>query len=413
VHTSGARGFDPAKAPLPSILFIVPELLPVPPTEGGAVEHWVHEVSRRLAGDGFTVSVISRPAAGEGDSRIRYLGVPWSRAGRWLLKIKQTSARHNPARALAKLGNVMGYALDVRRAMRDTRADIVYVHNDPLLASLLPKRPGQKLVLHMHNDHLTSSALGPLLRLALPRIDRILCVSAFITERARAALPRQAGKIQTVLNATDTALFRKYPADAGAETVSPAAGEPGPFQFLYVGRLTRDKGVHVLLEAFAAVHAACPGARLVIAGSSFFANAPKTSYEQGLALQAAPLSASIAFTGFIPHGALRFMYSQADAVVVPSIWQEPFGLVGLEAMSSEACVIATRVGGIPELVADGQTGLLVAPGDARALAAAMTRVMQDLGLRQRLGRAARRSVLERFDYSRLSADIATHFSELT
>ena len=372
----------------------------------------MHEVSRRLAGDGFTVSVISRPAASEGDSRIRYLGVPWSRAGRWLLKIKQTSARHNPARALAKLGNVLGYAFAVRRAMRDTQADIVYVHNDPLLASLLPKRPGQKLVLHMHNDHLTSPALGPLLRLALPRIDRILCVSAFITERAQAALPRQAGKIQTVLNATDTALFRKYPPSAGAGAVGPALAEPRPFQFLYVGRLTRDKGVHVLLEAFAAVHAASPGARLVIAGSSFFANAPKTSYEQGLALQAAPLSASIVFTGFIPHGELRFMYAQADAVVVPSIWQEPFGLVGLEAMSSEACVIATRVGGIPELVADGQTGLLVAPGDARALAAAMTRVMQDLGLRQRLGRAARRSVLERFDYTRLSADIAKHFREL-
>lgn len=398
---------------MPSILFIVPELLPVPPTEGGAVEHWVHEVSQRMAAMGFGVTVMSRPSGGpEGDSGITYVGVPWTRAARWLLKIKQTRAPRDPLRALAKLGNVLGYAFDVRRAMRTLDADIVYVHNDPLLAWLVPKRPGQKLVLHMHNDHLTKAALKPVLDRALSRVDLVLCVSDFITDRARRALPGHASKIQTVLNATDTDLFRKYPPGDAPDAFGSGGADAGAFRFLYVGRLTEDKGVHVLLDAFASVHATCANARLVIAGSSFFANAPKTTYQRQLAERAAPLAASIEFTGFIPHDRLRFMYSQADAVVVPSTWQEPFGLVGLEAMASETCVIATRVGGIPELITDAQTGLLVAPDDARALAAAMTRVMQDAELRRRIGRAARQDVVRRFAYPRLSTEIAMRFGAL-
>jgi spore coat protein SA len=65
---------------MPSIAFIVPEMLPVPPVQGGAVEGWVHDVSRALAGQGFDVTVVSRPADGAtaGDN-VRYVGVPWSR----------------------------------------------------------------------------------------------------------------------------------------------------------------------------------------------------------------------------------------------------------------------------------------------------------------------------------------------
>lgn len=388
---------------MPSILFVVPELLPVPPTEGGAVEHWVHEVSQRLARKGFDVTVISRPADTAGAPGITHLGVPWSRLGRWWLHLKQTSARRNPLRSLAKLANVLGYALGVRKAMRAVQADLVYVHNDPLLAWLLPLRPGQRLVLHMHNDHLGLAALRPLLDHLLARTALVLCVSDYIRDRARQAFPAHAQKMQTVLNGTDTALFRPHAA------APPAAGDAArakTFHFLYAGRLTADKGVHVLISAFAQVQREHPHCRLLIAGSSFFANAPQTPYQRQLAHQALPLARAIVFSGFVPQARLRLMYADADAVVVPSTWQEPFGLVALEAMASQRCVIASAVGGMPELVAHERTGLLVAPGDQAALAAAMARVVQDPALRLRLARAARGEALMRFTYTRLASELA-------
>lgn len=390
---------------MPSILFIVPELLPVPPTEGGAVEHWVHEVSQRMARIGYDVSVISRPAAAAGDPNITYIGVPWTRLGRWWLKLKQTSARHSPLRNLAKLANVLGYAVGVRKAMREVEADIVYVHNDPLLAWLLPVREGRKLVQHMHNDHLRVGALKPLLGHLLSRTDLVLCVSDHIRDLARQAFPAHAAKMQTVLNATDTTLFCPYTESARPHGPAPAANTAPTFHFLYVGRLTADKGVHVLIDAFARVHHAFPHTRLLIAGSSFFANAPLTDYQRQLARQAVPLAHAIVFSGFVPHAQLRFMYADADAVVVPSTWQEPFGLVALEAMSSQSCVIASAVGGMPELVSHERTGLLVPPADAAALAEAMVRVVQDPALRQRLAFAARGEALTRFSYTRLASEL--------
>ncbi|MEY8876771.1 MAG: glycosyltransferase family 4 protein [Leptothrix sp. (in: b-proteobacteria)] len=389
---------------MPSIVFIVPELLPVPPTEGGAVEHWVHEVSQRLAQRGFRVTVVSRPADAPGDPAITYLGVPWTAAGRTWLRLKQRSSRRNPLRALAKLAGVFGYALGVRRALRGLDADLVYLHNDPLLAALLPRRNGQKQVLHLHNDHLSLPAFKPLLTPLLARTDLVLCVSDFIRDRVRRACPAHAATVHTVLNATDPERFRPR----STRTPDPAAAFDCTLtQFLYVGRLTADKGVHVLIDAFARLHQAHPLTRLTLAGSSFYAHAPRTAYEGQLAAQAAPLGDAVRFSGFVPHARLSPMYAEADVVVVPSVWQEPFGLVAAEAMASGTCVIASAVGGLPELVTHNRTGLLVAPGDAAALAAAMTRVLLDAALRQRLGQAARQAVLAHFSYPRLAGELAT------
>ncbi|MDO8776961.1 MAG: glycosyltransferase family 4 protein [Burkholderiaceae bacterium] len=393
-------------------MFIVPELLPVPPTEGGAVEHWVHEVSQKLADLGLRVAVISRPAHDmDGQPKIAYLGVPWTRVARLLLKIKQTCSRRNPLRSFAKVANVLGYALGVRRLVRLLNPDIIYVHNDPLLVLLIRKHAGQRLVLHMHNDHLAALLLTPILNAVLEKTDQVLCVSEHIRRSACDAAPKHALKLATVLNATDPDFFKHYPNDEASQPGRRNHGDAEAFHFLYVGRLTQDKGAHVLIDAFTTVQSRFPQARLVITGSSFFADAPSTDYQRRLAMQAVALTDAIVFTGFVPHDRLRYLYSDADAVVVPSIWQEPFGLVVIEAMSSETCVIATRVGGIPEVISHEETGLLVDPNDAQALVTAMTRVLLDAELRKRLASAARQDVLRRFSYQRLSNDIATSLTQ--
>lgn len=92
------------------------------------------------------------------------------------------------------------------------------------------------------------------------------------------------------------------------------------------------------------------------------------------------------------------MYANSDIVVVPSIWGEPFGLTALEAMSCEVPVVASRVGGLQEIVHDGENGLLFSPGDHVELAGRIERLLDDSGLRARLGRQGRRYVVEKFTW---------------
>lgn len=389
-----------------SVVFIVPEMLPVPAEQGGAVEYLVDQVSQRLQRQGVSVSVISRPAVQSGPSGVRYLTVPWTRFERFLLARKQRADGTSLVRYLSKLANVLLYVIGVRKSLSRTEADVIYVHNDPLIALLVPKRKGQKLAVHMHNDHMTLRLLRPICALLLRRADLVLCVSDYITARAAGAFPMYKGKFRTLVNGTDPEFFRNFERGVMPVALERCIPSDGAFRFLFAGRLMPVKGAHILIEAFKQLRASHRQVSLVIVGSSFFAGAPASPYEADLAKRSAGHEDAILFTGYLERENLRFLYASADAVVVPSVWQEPSGLVVLEAMSSQTCVLAARVGGIPELIRDGETGLLFDPDDIDALHDAMRRVVEDDALRQRLSSTARRSVVEHFNFERMTKDTA-------
>jgi glycosyltransferase involved in cell wall biosynthesis len=102
--------------------------------------------------------------------------------------------------------------------------------------------------------------------------------------------------------------------------------------------------------------------------------------------------------GWVEHADMPGLYAEADICVVPSVWDEPWGIVALEAMASERPVCASRAGGLAEIVADGETGPLFERGDAGALAAALDRLLDDAELRQRMGIAGRARVLSEYDW---------------
>ncbi len=95
------------------------------------------------------------------------------------------------------------------------------------------------------------------------------------------------------------------------------------------------------------------------------------------------------------------MYGNSDIIVVPSIWGEPFGLTALEGMSSEIAVVASRIGGLQEIVKDGETGLLFQPGSYTELASILDRLLDDSDLRARLGRNGRKHVIENYSWDRI------------
>jgi glycosyltransferase involved in cell wall biosynthesis len=139
---------------------------------------------------------------------------------------------------------------------------------------------------------------------------------------------------------------------------------------LYVGDLAADKGVGILLEAHGRMTTKVP---LVLIGRSV---------EAGLV----PADDNVISLGLLSHGTVLDAWRRCAVGVVPSITRETFGLVALEAMAAGVPVIASRVGGLPDVVTDGETGLLVAPGEAGELSAALDRLIEDVALRERLGK---------------------------
>jgi glycosyltransferase involved in cell wall biosynthesis len=186
----------------------------------------------------------------------------------------------------------------------------------------------------------------------------------------------------------------------------PAEDRTGDDFVLALGRLVHQKGFDVLLRAYA-LAAAEPGFayNLVIAGGGTeMASLSALARELGIARR-------VRLVGPMDRAAVIDLVKRCAFVTVPSRL-EPFGLVNLEAMAAGKAVLATRVGGIPEVVSDGRTGLLVAPDDPTALAREMLRLARDAALRDELGAAGRRAAVAWSWERAASAYLATYADAL-
>jgi glycosyltransferase involved in cell wall biosynthesis len=161
----------------------------------------------------------------------------------------------------------------------------------------------------------------------------------------------------------------------------------------FAGRLVPEKGVDLLLRAFSRVQRAVPEARLLIAGDG-----PQRTQAQKLAATL-QLSSAVHFLGHLAPQDLEERFASAWVQVVPSRWAEPFGLVAAEAMMRGTAVVASRTGGLAEIVQDGRTGLLVSPGDVDGLGEAMVRLLTNRELAERMGNEGRQVSLAHFNES--------------
>jgi glycosyltransferase involved in cell wall biosynthesis len=159
---------------------------------------------------------------------------------------------------------------------------------------------------------------------------------------------------------------------------------------LFVGQVIRGKGVDLLLRALARVRTPW---HFVLAGrGSALPSCEKLIDTLGL-------REKVTLHGYLPPEDLRRQYRAARIVAVPSAWQEPFGMVGIEAMRQERPVVAFAVGGIPDWLEDGRNGILVPPADVDALAAALEKLLQTPQLCQEMGRHGRELADTKFSFT--------------
>jgi glycosyltransferase involved in cell wall biosynthesis len=176
-----------------------------------------------------------------------------------------------------------------------------------------------------------------------------------------------------------------------------------------VGRIKLvRKGQEVLVEAVSRLRARGHDVRLVVVGSVYPGNEAHLAELERLVRERG-LSAAVSFTGEVEDP--RTAYAAFDLFVLPSVQPEPFGGVVMEAMAMSLPVVATRIGGSPEQVLDGVTGLLVEPGDAEDLAGKIERLVRDPGLMRAMAVAGRRRIAESFSFEAMLEKVTAIYDE--
>ncbi len=181
-------------------------------------------------------------------------------------------------------------------------------------------------------------------------------------------------------------------------------GRDRQLKVLFVGRMICAKGPTILLRSVAELRAANQDVQVTFIGDGPDMSAIATE-ARGLGLEGATR-----FLGAVGQDEIRAHYEAADAFCLPS-FAEGLPVVLMEAMAMRRPVIATRIAGVPELIDDGESGLLVAPGTVPALTAALTRLLDDIPLRHRLAEAGRHRILEDFDVRANAARLADIFDD--
>ena len=236
--------------------------------------------------------------------------------------------------------------------------------------------------------------------LAYENADAIIAVSAGMKKDVLQAYPKvNPNKVHVILNGINTTKFIPNSSAATLEKY----GIKGEFA-LFVGRITRQKGLAHLLRAWRQVS---PNYSLVLAAGSPDEPAIGAEVESLISELSAERGNLVWLKDMLPHDELTSLLTHAKVFLCPSIY-EPLGIVNLEAMACETAVVASKVGGIPEVVMDGETGLLIDFQEDHErfesnFAAAINQVMSDTSLAHRLGKAGRIRAIEEFGWDKVAA----------
>jgi glycosyltransferase involved in cell wall biosynthesis len=309
-----------------------------PRYEGDPAGNFVADAVEQLRARGLEVDVVS-PAS------FRHFGIAYGSGVMGNLKRSPWKAALLPA----MLGS---FARAAHRTARD--ADLVHAHWLPSGAVALAT--GKPFIVQLWGtDVELARRMRGLARRVLSRARLTICASNSLADAARSLGAREVRVIPSAVELP--------------ERVAEPAEPP---EVLFVGRLSPEKGILELVQA-------AQGMKLTVAGDG-----PLRTHVPGA-------------LGFVPHQELPPLYERAAVVAVPS-HREGFGVACAEAMASGRPVVASAVGGLLDLVVDGETGLLVSPRNIPALRGALERLLGDAELRRRMGEAGRERIREHFTW---------------
>jgi glycosyltransferase involved in cell wall biosynthesis len=303
------------------------------------------------------------------------------------------------------------FVLRMARYIRKYRPALVHTNSlkADIIGGFAGRLAGVKVIWHIR-DRISSDYLPASVVYVFRKLCRIIptCVvanSLSTMETVKLPARRRGELIYSGANVTGGRVVY----DGTPEATSESAAPPAFPTIGLVGRITRWKGQHVFIRAAAEVLKAFPNARFKIIGAPLFA---EKAYEDELHALVKTLGVehAVEFTGFRTD--ISQLVSELQILAHASITGEPFGQVVIEGMIAGKPVVATRGGGIPEIVVDGVTGILVPMGDSDAMAAGISRLLGDPHLAARMGRAGYARVLERFTIQHTIHRVELLYSDL-
>jgi glycosyltransferase involved in cell wall biosynthesis len=402
------------------------------PVKDGSSAIWVYEVSRRLARSGEII-VYSRKGRNQEKFETRE-GVRHCRISTRLddrlfrffadhPRIGQMPGLFDPTRPLfASRVAYLEYGLRVARDIRRQQCDIVHIRNFSQLAPIVKAfNPDARIVLHMECEWLTQ--LDPaMIGARLRSCNLIVACSGYIANKIKRAFPEVSSRCRVVHNGVDVDTF--------APSKHRGIQGNGTKRLLFVGRVSPEKGLHVLIEAFEDVVKRWPEAQLTIVGPETvppldfiigLSDEPGVSglrrfypgsYLSQLRQMLSPETARrVSFISNLPHPDLPDFYRKADLLINPS-FVETFGMTLAEAMACSIPVVASRVGGMTEVVENGKQGTLVEPGIPAALAEAILHLLSDECLRHAMGTAGRERAVKLFSWDEVSRQVLEAYKDL-
>jgi glycosyltransferase involved in cell wall biosynthesis len=240
----------------------------------------------------------------------------------------------------------------------------------------------------------------------MKRADALIAVSQYTKKELTEFYNISEEKIHVIYNGVNTQKF-KPPNRNKTELRRELGLNPDRKMILFVGRLYSRKGLPTLLQAAQMVVKDFKNTQFVISGGGFKQNEEKLrklARQQGI-------EDNVSFVGYFPDEKLPDLYAAADIFVLPALYENfPFAI--LEAQSTGLPVVSTRVGGIPELIIDSQSGLLTEPSDHEQLADAITKLLQDSSLAEKLSKKARQLVEEKFAWPLVTSQVIDLYQKI-
>jgi spore coat protein SA len=277
--------------------------------------------------------------------------------------------------------SLLTYIRKAKKLINKNQFDEVIIENNILLSLALKNTKGIHYVFHLHNIPRTNAHCIKIIQGA----DSFICVSNFVAKRIQSGDnpigPIDANKCVTLYNSIDSTLFNPFlknndkilnlrkQLNIGSEKV-----------ILFVGRLTEEKGVNLILEALESIKERFDF-KILIVGSYHYYNNEKNSYQRLLRSFIQSYGNHLTFTGYVKHEDLPLYYNLADIGVFPSVWDEPAGLTNLEAMACGLPLITTDAGGIPEYVGNDAIVLHIGPGLQESIKENVIKLLEDEKLR--------------------------------
>lgn len=291
------------------------------------------------------------------------------------------------------------YAQGAANAIRNLNPALVEVHNRPSYIERLKKAvPHTPLLLYLHNDPQTMRGFKtPAERMrVLQQVAAVVCVSDYIRGQLLDGLAVQgsdlelASKVHVVLNGVDTA------------AIIPRSDHLRRKEILFLGRLIPEKGSLLFAQAAVLARAQLPDWRFIIIGARCFTNdLSLKNYEKRVVAEMQKLGDQGEMTGYLPRQEALGRLAEAGMSVVSSLWEEPCSLAAIEAMASGCAVIATRRGGLPEVV--GDAGLLIDQDDPAQFAERMVRLALNAPVLEHWQQRARARAVQCLDIHNASA----------